>query len=385
MINKIFTTLLFISILALNGCSTDKCKDRDQFGMKKKGNPSEKPECRATETTDTSSGTNTGGGGTDGGTTGGGGSSGGGTTGGGGVEDFGCGPSCNGDCQMLLLGGESSSGNQLTSVYSSTDGVSWTLKGNLPAKRVYAGTAIFAGKVWLLGGHNGSGGQNNAWSSQDGVTWSATGSMPSANTPYNKVAVFNNQLHVVGGGDASNTTDNVMRSADGITWSTSASLVSPVQRHIVDVLAGKLWVWGGVHNGVLRSAQSSVDGSAWTAHSNVLPGTLTDMSKARLNGKIWIAGGNTGSTIPTDVMSSSDGLTWSTIGQLPSPRRYGSMLTYKSKLWYIGGIDDVGGMNGNNVWSSSDGITWSSVATLPTRLNGAASVIYSPTCGTGSP
>lgn len=221
-----------------------------------------------------------------------------------------------------------------------------------------------------------------------GSTGAVGGSLPAGASPYQKVSVFNNKIWIAGGGEITSASSVVWNSGDGTSWNVAQGLASAIYRHVVDVIGGKLWLWGGVNGSVQSAAQYSSDGQTWTTRSATLPGPLTDMSKAKFNGRVWIAAGNSGgggtSAVKKTVMSSSDGMTWVVAGNLPATRRYGSMISYNGKLWFMGGVDD-GDVRVSTVWSSSDGATWSSAGNLPSVMNGAALAVFSPTCGTGAP
>src|SRR5690606_11720435 len=58
-------------------------------------------------------------------------------------------------------------------LFSSSDGKEWKLVNAAPpwAKRYAVGSAVFKGRMWVLGGFRSGKVFNDVWSSQDGVTW----------------------------------------------------------------------------------------------------------------------------------------------------------------------------------------------------------------------
>lgn len=384
LVRLIFLSSFSLTIAIVCGCSTYDCKSKDQFGRKKKNDPEENPACQendaaATEDnreetilpessssgasspetaqeSETSSG----------------------------MLDFGCGVSCNSDCKMYLMGGEAASGQQ-NSIYTSSNGSTWTLSSSFSGARAYGGSVVFEGKLWFLGGNDGTGDQTNVWTTSDGQSWITAGTLPIGIAPFQSVAAFPavKLIYVLGGG-VTHATTHILSSPNGNNWSLGG-LASATSRNAVAQLGSQMFTWGGFDNGVLSSVRFGIfpSGASWKSRASGLPSPLADMSVARFNGKIWMAGGYDGSAIKTTVMNTSDGLTWVIVGNLPDSRRLGSMVSYKGKLWFMGGIDS-NSMRVDTIWSSSDGVSWLSSGTLPTPMTGASLSVFSTSCGTGS-
>jgi|GEM_PF-3039010 len=294
--------------------------------------------------------------------------------------DYGCGSGCAGNCAMWLFGGaDTIYGSQVRTVQKSLDGQNWTNVGTLPLATSYGGSVVFNGKMWVIGGR---GNQRNVSSSTDGITWQNQNVLPADLSPFQQIAVFNSKIWMLGGGNISSPDNHAYSSSNGTTWTTSV-MASSVYRHVTQELNGFLWLWGGVNGSVLTSAQK-FNGTSWTAQSNALPAPLTDSSITTWNGKVWIAGGNSGSGIVSDVRNSADGTSWTRTGALPSVRRSGELLNYKGSLWYIGGLDNAATPNiKDQVLESVDGISWSTTGAIPVPLHASAALVYSPTCGSG--
>ncbi|HPO12767.1 MAG TPA: kelch repeat-containing protein [Candidatus Hydrogenedentes bacterium] len=82
--------------------------------------------------------------------------------------------------------------------------------------------------------------------------------------------------------------------------------------------------------------------------------------------KIWVMGGNNkrdggmGVGDLNDVWYSENGIDWSQATQHAewSPRVWAPALTFKDKLWVIGGLISISQEELNDVWYSQDGISW---------------------------
>ena len=82
-----------------------------------------------------------------------------------------------------------------------------------------------------------------------------------------------------------------------------------------------------------------------------------------LNDRIYVFGG--GNYVPkyqalNDVWSSADGVTWTkeTDAAPWHPRLWFSAVTYRDRIWVIGGWSNGPSRNWGDVWYSRDGRTW---------------------------
>lgn len=292
--------------------------------------------------------------------------------------DYGCGVGCD-DCRLWLFGGESTNSVPQSTVMS-FDGTTWTNEGELPAARAYAGAVVQGGKVWLFGGSQ----SNSIYTSTDGVSWEAPGTLPAGMSPFTNVSYFRDTFWITGGGITEGPVNTSFTSVDGISWTLGGTLPMNVTRHASMSSSGNLYLLGGFNGSTLSSMAYTSDGVTWNQTNSVLPGTLSDMAKARWNDRTWLAGGNSGSAIQTAVLSSPGAVNWTAVGHLPAARMRGSLAAYRDKLWFIGGMS-ADGIQTNTIWSSPDGETWTDEGVLERPLSGAAIAVYSPSCGTGAP
>ena len=143
-------------------------------------------------------------------------------------------------------------------VWCSADGKNWEKKADaMPwaPRGLIGGTAVFKGKIWLLGGGTYDTPNkptrifyNDVWSSRDGVKWEQVAAKtPWAPRQYHDVAVWDDKLWVMEGyyKDSGNRND-VWWSSDGITWNEVPNTPWPV-RHAASpfVHDGSLWMVAG--------------------------------------------------------------------------------------------------------------------------------------------
>ncbi len=238
--------------------------------------------------------------------------------------------------------------------------ISWTKLTNSAgwSARYGHSSVVFNGKMWVLGGYDGSS-KNDVWSSADGSTWTrATNSARWLARGFHSSVVFNNKMWVLGGSDGSNKND-VWSSADGSTWTraTNSAGWSARQGHNSVVFNNKMWVLGGYDGGRKNDVWSSSDGGTWTKATDSAGWSARyGHSSVVFNKKIWVLGGSDGSN-KNDVWSSSDGVNWtrSTDSAGWSGRNSHRSVEFNGKMWVLGG--DAGGRK-NDVWSSSDGVNW---------------------------
>ena len=78
----------------------------------------------------------------------------------------------NGKLWVLGGAGGASATYALGDVWSSADGINWTLATSSPGWSARSGhaTVVFANRMWVLGGNDGAA-NAEVWSSADGVNW----------------------------------------------------------------------------------------------------------------------------------------------------------------------------------------------------------------------
>jgi hypothetical protein len=266
------------------------------------------------------------------------------------------------------------------------------------------------GKFWLIGGWNPyqepvgfspvppdteyppRNTTNEVWSSPDGVTW--TLELPHEHPQWERrhvhsTVVWRDRLWIVGGDHHQGKYNHdVLASDDGVTWTVENADPPWSHRalHIAGAYADALWMVGGqdgagpeedyvYHNDVWRSD----DGVTWEEVVPDAPASATRWSPRGLvsqlvefKGRMWLVGGSTYSeTIPrqfhAEVWSTTDGATWTQHATPPWPgRNWNDVVVFDGRLWTMFGADDLG--NHNEAWYSDDGEAWTQ---LPPSENGS--------------
>jgi hypothetical protein len=146
-------------------------------------------------------------------------------------------------------------------VWRSSDGAHWTQVGSLPAATgMICGSVVFNGAIWVVGGGQygddslGTSGiaLNSVWSSTDGVNWTVHAPAPWSGKRYHNVLVFNGELWVLAGmgKDGGGYSNEVWHSADGETWTQlQGTPWSPRHAASAFVLDSALWFTDGTDDG----------------------------------------------------------------------------------------------------------------------------------------
>jgi len=332
------------------------------------------------------------------------------------------------DDKMWLIGGIADGENYLNDTWYSTDGITWTqatASATFPARAGHS-SVIYDNKMWVIGGSDSYGHDlNDTWYSTDGITWiQATQSAAFAARNLQSSVVYDNKMWVISGETggminyyAAATLPDAWFSTDGINWSPATQSAEFGVQGLAKcgVFDNKLWavtstdawnsengsawtdvspdaftfrqnpiltpspdgtlfmILGGYDEGSdhvpINELISSSDGITWTSGKSIFS-RREGHSSVVFNGKFWVIGGGYNGDLKNDVWSSTDGTTWTMVNESAgfSPRIYHTSVVYDNKMWVIGGTDGSNFMN--DVWYSSDGVIWTQAtgsAAFPAR------------------
>ncbi len=149
-----------------------------------------------------------------------------------------------GGSELWFIGGALLSDVPTSQVWRSTDGLAWTLAGNLPTARRGSGVVVFDDRIWVIGGENATGELADVLSSADGVTWAAEPALPAGNV-YMATIVYAGRLWAIGG---YGLPGQVLVTDDGATWTRVGDLPFAAHGGTVIESAGHLWYLGGHNN-----------------------------------------------------------------------------------------------------------------------------------------
>jgi hypothetical protein len=128
-------------------------------------------------------------------------------------------------------------------------------KSELP-DRVFYGSFVFGGKIWLMGGYDGKNFHNDIWNSADGVRWQKVVEH-AAWSPRNVGVIvrFKNRIWMLGGGvidgmktDNPNSGKEIWSSADGVKWTLETAKAEFSALGTPVVFDNKLWLVGANRN-----------------------------------------------------------------------------------------------------------------------------------------
>jgi len=142
-------------------------------------------------------------------------------------------------------------------IWNSNDGVNWTRvaeKANFSARNVTK-IAVFKDKIWIIGGGvidgdkvNNPNSDKEIWSSADGITWTVV-----KNNATDKLSgtaiVFDDKLWLIGGNrNDGNFSNALLVSDDGEIWQEQSAPWSPRGGSVVWVFDNKLFMTGGKYS-----------------------------------------------------------------------------------------------------------------------------------------
>ncbi len=253
-------------------------------------------------------------------------------------------------------------------IWRSSNGRDWKLvTSNLFAERRNHSLLVFNNKMWLIGGINNTGEiLSDIWNTTDGVHWNRVNSKnPLIDIGQNNAVVFKERLYVFLGNGRAN--EEVWSSSDGMNWRMETDNAFSVRSHYKTIVFnGFIYVFGGLmRDGELTNeVWASPDGRYWYQKN-----PATSIFEARINhtvsvfdNKVWVIGGQSWDTTGTrtffgDIWYSKDLKYWSKYdGKPPFYKGLESheSIAYNNKLWIFGGYRPDGSMASilsGRIWS----------------------------------
>ncbi len=292
--------------------------------------------------------------------------------------------------KLWLLGGNN--GSVSNQIWTSENGVDWSIFSTstqsleMWVQRQNHSSTVFQNKLWVLGGHSGSGANpNSIWSSPNGVTWSITENSEWSKRWRNSTVVFNDRLWVIGGHN-SGWKNDAWSSVDGTNWdqeNTSSVWVDYGAESTAVVFDGKIWMlggWQGPNPGTLiNTIRNSSDGKTWqtVTPQGAIWEPRWDHQAVIFDNKIWVIGGEVrnDSSAPdlnfNDVWYTADGTNWIELvdaADWPARSRFTSTI-FDNKLWIATG-DNGAGQRFNDVWyTEGSGLIVASMRDNATDIN----------------
>jgi len=248
--------------------------------------------------------------------------------------------------RMWIFGGYTP--ELVSDVWSSPDGVNWSRGGSIPCQSGIniPVTFVYDDKMWVTS-HDGK-----LFASADGERWSlVTDRAPWRGRYAAGSVVFDGRMWVMGGCGGGRLFNDIWSSADGVHWTLEAAEAPWSRRQLFSmaaVHAGKIWLLGGGITNyhpfrAYRDVWSSPDGRNWTKVSDCAPwpARIWSSSAVYMN-RLWVLTGFRAE--PTwnnfsDVWYSADGEHWRELvtEAIWAPRHEVSVYVFDEKLWVVGG------------------------------------------------
>ena len=252
--------------------------------------------------------------------------------------------------RLYVLGGRTRQSSSDHNDVWSTDGVTWRQdKANnndgWSARRGHQ-AVVHNDRMYVLGGGAGSTHGNDVrsdvWSSADGVTWSlVTGSADWPARKWHQAVAHNGRIYVLGGYDGSGRKNDVWSSADGSSWRFEGNADWEVREyHRAVSHQGRLYILGGqkIYHNDFNDVWSSLDGKSWRqekANNNDFWLKRHGFGAVSRDGLLYVLGGarGWGVHLERDVWSSADGRSWTKVGNAGwSARREPQAAVFPSPL-----------------------------------------------------
>ncbi|HEY7232926.1 MAG TPA: hypothetical protein VH539_02200 [Gemmatimonadaceae bacterium] len=188
-------------------------------------------------------------------------------------------------------------------VWKSLNGRDWQLVTDHPpwSARVWHSAVVHDGRIWLVGGYDGTY-RNDVWFSTDGSHWQlATAEAPWSGRCMHASVAFAGRLWVLGGRRDMERwweTDfnDVWSSLDGVTWARATGSAGWSKRYGIAAATwdDKLWVMGGGRFARSNDVWSSADGISWTSHGHAAWTPRFGLASVVFRDKLWVLGGKEG-------------------------------------------------------------------------------------------
>ncbi len=176
---------------------------------------------------------------------------------------------------------------------------SWTTLTPMPTVRRDFGVAVVDGKIYAIGGYNGSYLSTNEMYDPITDTWTTKASMPIARKDF-AIAVYQNKIYIIGGilQDIGRTGLNQVYDPLTDTWENRTSMLTPRNGLCANVVNGKIYLIGGsrdVSNPTINPPSEKNEvydptTDTWTTKAEI-PIGVAYYATAVVDNKIYILGG----------------------------------------------------------------------------------------------
>jgi N-acetylneuraminic acid mutarotase len=247
----------------------------------------------------------------------------------------------------------------------------WAVRAAMPTARRYFAAAAVGGKLYAVGGSNGTDRNQNEEFDPAANTWTTRAAMPTSRQG-SSAGVVEGKLYVVGGNNGSHRNQNEEYDPASNTWTTRAVMPTARGNLAAAVVGGKLFVVGG-YNGSYRNQNEEYDHAtnSWATRA-AMPTARRYFAAAAVGGKLYAVGGFNGGYRDQNEEYDPATNTWTTRAAMPTPRGHLAAAVAGGKLFAIGGDN---GSNRDQTEEFDPAVNaWTSRPAMPTARGGLAAV-----------
>jgi N-acetylneuraminic acid mutarotase len=242
---------------------------------------------------------------------------------------------------IIIVGGRKPTSDTNYNLFERYDTASnqWTTLSPMPTSRGGVATAFLNGKLYAIGGYNGS--ILSKVEVFDPVTgqWSVGQSLPNG-AGFATAIATNGKILLFGGKNSGNARINQVLEFDPATnqWTSKASMPTARSRVELILVSGKIWAIGGTSDvsSLNKVEIYDVAANSWsTGVSTIVPreGALSWLAQD----KIYLAGGSNGSYLSSIESYDFTTSQWSASGSLPESIHNGDSVISNNRVYLIAG------------------------------------------------
>ena len=241
------------------------------------------------------------------------------------------------DGKIYAIGGHDGSYLRTVEEYNpSTD--SWRTVAPMPTARYELAAASVDGKIYAIGGHDGSYLRTVEEYNPSTDSWRTVAQMPTARYELAAASV-NGKIYAIGGDDGNRlrTVEEYNPSTD--SWRTVAQMPTAREDLAAASVDGKIYAiggWDGSHLRTVEEYNPSTD--SWRTVAP-MPTARGDPAAASVDGKIYAIGGDDGNYLRTVEEYDPKTDEWRMLAAMPTARAYHAAASVDGKIYAIGGWD----------------------------------------------
>ncbi|MCX5792347.1 MAG: fibronectin type III domain-containing protein, partial [Elusimicrobia bacterium] len=216
----------------------------------------------------------------------------------------------------------------------------WATRTDMPTARHSFAAAALGGKIYAVGGEDGSGFLNtNEEYDPASDSWATKTPMPTARAQL-AAAEAGGKIYAIGGSPGPLIT-NEEYDPEADAWTTKATMLSSRRSLAAAVVNGKIYAIGGTSNST-KNEEYNPATNAWAMKAN-MPTARYDLAAAAVAGKIYVMGGTPDNTATLTKNEEYNPATnsWITKAPMPTARKQLAAAVLGGKIYVLGGNPDA--------------------------------------------